>query len=523
MSYRILAASAAAALVLLASPMPATAAAVAGVGITLRVPQVTLPVGEDRQEITLMGRLLPPADGGAERVVDHIDVTVDLSGAADVVDLPDGTISFPPRVVDCTTVALLIRCTVPGPLRVTDTDWRIFEFWYRARAGAVAGAAGTMRVTAQADDGPVFEATSGIRLGEPVDLAPGYTSVDVPPGGTAGGRPRVAISGTRAVDGSIMIIWIRPELVAARNFSNCRYGARIICTFDTVMSPGFTYALAQDLTFTVPADAALGSRSFSRLAWLTPAQWEDRQIDEPEELGVPGTGAPVGLVAVPSPAAAAAARVPQADETPWNDRGVVDVRVGGQDSDTDIALIGGTVRGAIGADLPLSVGVVNNGPGTMYSDLFILITTPVEVYLPEGVTVVRADPRCTPLNGGPRSFTCRGDPPVWRPGPAVMFDFTVRFQRGFTGEDGGMSIQEGGELPINEADGTWGNNYARIVTTVVAAPGDGGSGGGGSGDGGTLPITGANVGLIAAGGVLLISVGVAGVLVVRRRRVHFTA
>jgi hypothetical protein len=181
-------------------------------------------------------------------------------------------------------------------------------------------------------------------------------------------------------------------------------------------------------------------------------------------------------VAVPAPARKAA--VPQADETSWNDRGVVDVRGGGEDTDTDITVLGDTVRGAIGAALPLSVGVVNNGPGTLYSDLFYQVTTPVGVYLPEGMTVLRADPRCTPINNHSLSYTCRGDPPVWRPGPPEMFDFSVRFDRGFDGDNGTVTIREG-EVPVNMADGTWLNNEARIVTTVV----------GGSGDG-SLPITG---------------------------------
>jgi LPXTG-motif cell wall-anchored protein len=487
-------------------PESSAGAAVADIGIELRLPQVTMQVGEDREEIEIFARLRPP---GGTTQVDGVRFSIDLSQATDVAVLDPFAVSYPPVQQDCSTVGPVVTCILRGPLVPADgSEFRLAALWLSAKPGAVAGTTGTMTVVARADDGPPTTRSSVVRIGETVDLASTFPVIFVEPGGQAGYRPVIRNVGTRTVTGVVFVMIVRPELRTGEEFSNCTYGRRVVCAFDTVLAPGDRLNFARELHFQVPADAARGSRAFPKVDWLTTDEWADRLATEgkPDD-GRPGTGAPVALVPE-----VAAARVPQIDGNPADNRDQLNLVVGDWDTEADVTVVAGTLRGAIGDEVSTSVGVVNHGPGTMYSELFYRVATPLQVYLPTGFVAVRVDPRCRAENSSGLAFICNGTPPVWRPGPAIMFDFTVRFGEGVTGEDGAISIQDA-MLPVNEADGTWLNNKKKIVVTVVDPP-DGGTGGG-------LPITGADTGSLIAAGTSLLLAG-AGLLLVRRR-VRFTA
>lgn len=492
-----------------AAPGPdnsAGSAAVADVGIELRLPHVTMQVGEDREEIEIFARLRPP---GGTAQVDGVSFSIDLSRATDVAVLDPFAVSYPPVQQDCSTVGPVVTCILRGPLVPADgSEFRLAALWLSAKPGAAAGATGTMTAVARADDGPSTTRSSVIRIGENVDLASTFPVILVQPGGRAGFRPVIRNVGTRTVTGVVFVMTVHPELRTGEEFGNCTYGRRVVCAFDNVLDAGDRLTFAREFHFQVPADAARGSRAFPKVDWLTTDEWADRLATEgkPDD-GRPGTGAPVALVPE-----VAAARVPQIDGNPADNRGQLNLVVGDWDTEADVTVVGGTLRGAIGDEVSTSVGVVNHGPGTMYSELFYRVSTPLQVYLPTGVVAVRVDPRCKADNSSGPAFICTGTPTVWRPGPPIMFDFTVRFGAGVTGEDGAISIQDA-MLPVNEADGTWRNNKAKIVVTVID-PADGGTGGG-------LPITGADTGSLIAAGASLLLVGV-GLLVIRRR-VRFTA
>jgi len=75
-----------------------------------------------------------------------------------------------------------------------------------------------------------------------------------------------------------------------------------------------------------------------------------------------------------------------------------------------------------------------------------------------------------------------------------------------------------GQVVINDVffeeerlDRDGGNDSAKITVALSG------------GEGGGLPVTGANAGLLGAGGAALLLAGVAGLLLVRRRKVRFTA
>jgi LPXTG-motif cell wall-anchored protein len=95
-----------------------------------------------------------------------------------------------------------------------------------------------------------------------------------------------------------------------------------------------------------------------------------------------------------------------------------------------------------------------------------------------------------------------------------LFDFTFRLRDDPSAEPGAVIIND---ESYNEE--TIDRNAANDSAKITVASGDGGSGG----EGGGLPVTGANAGLIGAGGAALLLAGAAGLVLVRRRRVRFTA
>jgi LPXTG-motif cell wall-anchored protein len=93
---------------------------------------------------------------------------------------------------------------------------------------------------------------------------------------------------------------------------------------------------------------------------------------------------------------------------------------------------------------------------------------------------------------------------------STLFDFTFEVRANPSAAAGRVGINEEifTEYPIDRD--------ARNDTAAISVQLSGGQGGG-------LPVTGANAGLLGAGGALLLLAGAAGLLLVRRRRVRFTA
>ncbi|NGM12635.1 cell wall anchor protein [Verrucosispora sioxanthis] len=171
----------------------------------------------------------------------------------------------------------------------------------------------------------------------------------------------------------------------------------------------------------------------------------------------------------------------------------------------------------------------------------------IEVQLPKGATFAEKEPDCT-YNAAMTSLTCEYDKAVLIPAAqdtdgddlfsGARFYNLVKVADGVKPSSltGGkvtidsLSVQEApsilrsaatSALPEN-ATGVAGNDVDPSDNTddfavVVAAKG--GSGGGDNGDGGGLPVTGVQVGLIGGVGAGVLAAGVAMFLVARRRRV----
>ncbi len=497
---------------------PASAAPAGEVTTEVFLRDLTLPVDGPAVEEDLTFLLTADRAGWA----DEVTLSVDTSAAAAVVDV---VVQGASPEVTCATTGPVVRCTVPGPHEVIDPpDNGSFGFItsqtvmlsLTPKAGAAAGDAGTLTVTARADDGPTTTQTARVRVGEGVSL----TAVDggprtVAPGGSAALTPQVRNTGARDVDGLVLAAWAGGSVLAGTNFGNCTYDDAVVCTFDTTVAAGRTYRVSAPFTVPVPRDAAVGSETEVGVQWLTLAEWEDLVATFG---GLPGgrqgTGPELELNRLTS---AAAAGVPQAD-TDHDDNGTYSTVTVAGGRRADVVATGASISGLPGEARTIDVGLVNRGPGTLHSPPFRNTLPMVQVQLPPGVSVARADERCQSLSDDgpagpppssstagassgsePAAYFCRPETVRLAPGQRLSFAFTVRVDPGADDGEGAIEV-----LMEERVDRDAGNNGAPITLKV------GGAGGG-------LPVTGRTTATVAGAGLLLLLVGAAVTVVLRRR------
>ena len=459
----------------------------------------------------------------------EVTVNVDTSAVGAVADV-DVQVSF--DGADCSAAGAVTRCTLPGPHRIYEMPdngtigFITSEFVtisVTPKPGAAAGATGALTVTARADDGPTTTRTSTVRLGEGVNL----TAVDpgaltIPPGGSTALRPKVRNTGTRAVEGAALVVSAAEDALADTDFGNCTYGYVVACTFDTTLAAGQTYQVSAPFTVEVPRDAAVGSETGMSVQWLTLAEWQDwEDMSDGLPSGRQGTGPKLELSEL-----ATAAAVPQADVDGDDNGTYAKVTVTG-DRRLDVVAVGATVAAQAGETRTIDVGLVNRGPGALRYPPFFNNLLGVHVSLPPGLSVVRADERCSLLgddeddpagpppspvaedswDSGPPLYSCQAESVQLRPGQRLSYAFTVRVAA--DARDGKGSVEVALYDDEDGVDRDAGNNTAAITLSL------GGAGGG-------LPVTGPATTLIAGGGVLLVFLGAA-VTVALRRRTRFTA
>jgi LPXTG-motif cell wall-anchored protein len=314
-----------------------------------------------------------------------------------------------------------------------------------------------------------------------------------------------------------------PTLNDGPGYRNCRYGALIICTFTDELTAGTSYELADPIRLKIPADAAGGSRASALGGWYTPADFQELisiagEVDE-DLLGPKGTGPAVGLQPVAAKAAARAA-AGQVDTNPKNNILISEFVVSGRSP--DLAAVGAELTGRPGDKVKASVGFVNNGPGTLYHWTFDNTDPGTFVEVPPGTEAIKVDDRCFPLDfeagtgpddelAGGNEYLCLLEDGKTAAKASNLFDFTFQLREKPSTAAGSVIINDE-RFDEETIDRNKANDSAKITLVV----GSGGAGGG-------LPVTGANAGLIGAGGAALLVAGAVGLLVVRRRRVRFTA
>ncbi|GHJ10859.1 hypothetical protein TPA0907_52260 [Micromonospora humidisoli] len=396
------------------------------------------------------------------------------------------------------------------------------------------------RLTAKANVKPGTKATltlrasNGSRTGSAdvtVTVAKGVdlrsepkVELDIVPGATAGlPADVVRNAGDNTAHGAVLRLQTDHLSPDVGSFSNCDYLANriTICTFDTDLEPGRSYRLSTKLPIKLDESARSGSRIESYVDWWTRDDWAIVTDDPRSPLppGKPGTGEELKLVEVRT---ARQASVPQTDVDQQNNSTVVSLIIGG-DNTADVTADGATVTAKVGDKVEVWVGWTNLGPATV--DVSWLPEPFLRVEIPKGTKAVKVSEGCAPYD--------KGDEDSWNPwenggkpgaarygciaagnpeaGVSHSYPFTLRIDK-LNGQTSGKVVTD------MEGDSNAANNQAKLVVKARAA----GPGGSGGGDGGSLPITGQSVTLIAGVGGLLVAAGFAG-FVVARRRTRFTA
>jgi hypothetical protein len=542
-SHRLLSGSAAVLIAAAIVAAPGTPALAAAPTLRLHFPDLSVAAGSVKTDLLFASIDVPAGQGAPPVTVGKLTVTVDTAGVAPIaaVDAPDDLQIADDQV--CARAGSVLTCTLSGPLLLgTGTNLLpLVGLQVAGKPGAAAGAHGELKFTAQADAGPVATGHSTVTIGEGVDLA-GFDAKPTPvaAGATVAADLRVANVGAKPVTGVVlaMLGW-DPSLLPGKGFSNCRYGILTVGTFDDDLATGTTYELSTPMKLAIPSDAAAGSRASAIGGWYTPSDFQELlevipDGDDAEVLGPKGTGGPVALRAVP---ASKKARAAQVDTNLANNVLSSEVVVTGG-TKPDEAAVGATVTGAAGDKVRAKLGFVNNGPGTLYHWSFDNTDPATQVTVPAGLRTVQADERCIPMptEASPEpgdddddvtwpsdpsedydvtdasGYLCFTEGGKTKAHAATLFDFTFQLRSGASAAPGQVRINADLFGDGETLDRDAGNDTAKIEVDLT-----GGGGGGG------LPVTGANAGLLGAGGAVLTLVGALGLLLLRRRRTRFTA
>ncbi|MEU4692158.1 hypothetical protein [Actinoplanes sp. NPDC023714] len=488
-------------------PFPATAAPEKPT-VTARFQQLTLAPGGEGREALLWASI---DDGGTpgystiDYVVDYSDIAafteIELTEAYENIalgstPLSSRSIASPePSQDGCRVSGMTFVCTVAAFTGVAQPFVGLGSFGIRPRTDAAAGTSGTVTVTASIGDGPKIKSESSVRIGEGVNLtAEEIDPLDAAAGESTPVQSRVRNAGTTVADGLLLYLGADRGLLTGTKHRNCRYGKVVLCTFDSTVEPGATYELAEPFEIRPPEDAIDGSVLETEVTWTTVTEWEDLTASWPAELidgvfgaGEAGDGGDLELTEVASAAAAPQVETDYSD----NDVNLTATVTGG--ATADLAAIGATVEAKPESTVPVRVGLVNNGPGRLYPDLFDNNNVLVDIVLPPHTHLDWTDAYCDAWDDEQR-FGCVAEKAL-EPGDREHFDLEVRVAKK-PGKAGSIAVRE------LAGSGESGNDTAPITITVAGGEA-------------SLPITGP-AGMLALGTFLLAAGGLGRYLARRR-------
>ncbi|MBU2670077.1 hypothetical protein KOI35_41885 [Actinoplanes bogorensis] len=488
-------------LLLVLLPLHPAAAAATTATAEPRLSRVTLaPGGPER------GSLLWVHTDNVEPYADQrLEVTVELGAAAaftetDLVSMVNsntielvvaGVPSAPPRPPSpCVRTGTKFACSWTTSYNAAKSVDVAAVLLVKPTAAAKTGDSAEVTVTARLGDGPIGTSTSIVQVGVGVDLVAGQTpKVKAAPGKTVKVVPAVRNNSATTATGVTLFIDADARLLAPTSYRNCRYGLVMICTFDTALAAGRTYALARPLLLRSPADTVPGSATEVIHGWATKDEWEDESLGD--QIGTPGTGAPLTL----TPVASAQAEPPQADVNPENNYAVTKFTVAGKGFPV-LSAIGSARESAVGSELQLSPGLMNFGPGTLRPTLFTNNALPVAVRLPANVTSAGSDD-CVSDSDDVYYCSLQRD---LGPGQRATFAFAAEVTDG-CGDPGKVSVPD----RLVTADYNPRTKHTATLSVTVA--------------GATcvaLPITGPRAAWTALAGLALVTAGL--VLALRRTR-----
>ncbi|MEV4536792.1 hypothetical protein AB0J82_23705 [Asanoa sp. NPDC049518] len=428
-------------------------------------------------------------------VLDDVVVTYDFSALAGLVEV------VAPAGASCSLTDPTILACTRDQIRLGSAPLTgQFDVVVRAVDDAGVGD-GPLQLGVQAAGLPLVSSSSWVRVGTGVDLVAGpSTELTRSPGQSFTLPLTVDVAGTTAVERPSVYFTETYAIRAARKFNNCLYVEDRLrnCWFEGTFTPGASYSAVWP--FVLGADTAAPGTKRTEATWLTAAEAADYEsflAGHGYSGGEPGTDGELVLTGELGLRPA-----DQADTEPSNNRSTLSVTVTGR-NDADLAAIGAAVRGAAGEQRSVTVGVRDDGPAAAErpgGDVAV-----VEVTIPPGTTALAVSPECAPLAdpdvpGLPGAAVYRCHPgSLLRPDSSVEFGFELRFDRAEPA-DGSVRL-----VDVDDPDAT--NDRAAItVNRTTAPPADG-----------SLPITGAPAGALAALGVSLVVVGVITVFLARAR------
>ncbi|MFJ6216830.1 hypothetical protein ACIQGZ_26400 [Streptomyces sp. NPDC092296] len=385
-------------------------------------------------------------------IAKDVVVTVDAGALAGKVQLKAGG--------GCTAAGLVFTCDVGS----VDGLIPLIPFTIRQAAGATIGEGGTLSYTASSANAGTVTGSTRVVIGGPQLIPRVHPAVkDLAPGARFPLTPAVENTGNLPATGVGVLLYGTDGLRLARKYDNCRYigadtpqnNAHAVCTFpDVTVAPGTAYEFADALSY--GADPQLMYGSIDYLAWA---------LDGPAPAGydsgsysVTGTGPALTLK-------------PTAAEGFASTGGSVDVTTG---QHADYQALGGVIRGRVGQQVQLRLGVRNNGPGSMQlGDRAGSGSGTMVVEVPAGVTVLSIpfpgedDPwACTPRAKAARTYSCEIDDTFYA-GDDFDLTFVVRIDKAVKGARGSVTAKGRADYP--NRDDVPGNDTAALTVQVPGA------------------------------------------------------
>lgn len=432
-------------------------------------------------------------------------VVLDLSGVASLVK-----VDFPDPSSNCSVSGTTATCTAP------DGDYdAIVPVRVEPLAGAVDGAEGTIDWKVTSDGTDPFDGTTKITVKSGADLVAldqGHNDVPAHLGDTVSVPVVVGNAGDQAAPGLQFTFsffhGLKPEF-----YDDCEYadwpqahGTFVRCAIPEPLAPGDAVEVEGGFPATVTADASRYERADSTVEVIGD--------EPPAELNfkkAAGAGKHLKL----KPVTARRGLVQEVDPNDnWtNSSWVIDTK-------SDRSATGAQVHGNVGDTVKVNVGLKNNGPASENSLSSQEPVANFSMYVPGWAKVTAVPSGCQALEKvgdviygrgqtpGYKIYTCNLNQYFLGAGQSFTRQFSFKITAA-TGDAGKVDLTlYGSSVPFKDANNA--NNTADITLAAAAEPSPGG------GDG--LPVTGLKVGAIAAGGALVLGIGVAVFFVARRRR-----
>ncbi len=340
----------------------------------------------------------------------------------------------------------------------------------------------------------------------------GVTDMKLSPGKSADVPVLIRNAGDKEVKALGLVLMAPYGITPVLDYRNCERLAEggmsvIVCVFNEGLAGGGAFTLPADtpLRIKVPADAA---GPFDYPAYVGAVGLTDKYVFDFAKRTAGAAGKELKMEALLS----ATAEEPDVVEDLNEDDNYVHFTVSVPKTSADSAAIGGVLRGSIGSEASVKVGLRNNGPSAVIPPGIDWMPY-VHVKLPTGVELTEADYRCLPGRSltdidetvqDPADVTdlvCLVIDSV-KPDKKFLFDISAEIIDSLDYKAGAVTVDGGVQ------DSKSGNDKAALTVKLTAG-----------GEGGGLPITGAPAGLIAAGGAALLVAGAIAFRSARRRRI----